>query len=234
LILDNVFNLLGECYPFIGYITNDDAFPHPLSDSEEKDLFKIFKLGDVNAKDELITRNLRLVVHILKKFNLQENSDDFISIGSIGLIKAIESFDFTKGNRLASYAARCIENEILMYLRSIKKTKSEVYLEEPIGIDKDGNHVNLLDVLGTDINSVYEEVEHKISAKRALQFIETTLTDREKIIIKLRYGLVGEVKTQVEVAESLGISRSYVSRIEKKILKKLRNEMNTTKFFNRH
>jgi RNA polymerase sporulation-specific sigma factor len=234
LLLDKVFNSLGDHYSFIGYITNDNALPHPLSESEEKDLFKIFKLGDVTAKNELITRNLRLVVHILKKFNLQENSDDFISIGSIGLIKAIESFDFTKGNRLASYAARCIENEILMHLRAIRRTKNEVYLEEPIGVDKDGNHVNLLDVLGTDTNCVYDEVEHRISAKRALQSIESTLTDREKIIIKLRYGLMGDVKTQFEIAESLGISRSYVSRIEKKILNKLRKEMSTVKYDNRH
>jgi RNA polymerase sporulation-specific sigma factor len=232
LLLDVIYNLIGEHYSFVGYITNDNAFPHPLSENEEKDLFEKFKLGDGVAKTELIMRNLRLVVHILKKFSLKENQDDIISIGSIGLIKAIESFDFTKGNRLASYAARCIENEILMYIRSTRRTKCEVYLEEPIGVDKNGNQVDLLDVLGTDINLVHDEVESKIFAIRVSELIESILTDREKIIIKFRYGLNGDPKTQYEIADLLGISRSYVSRIEKKVLKKLRKEMNTVRFNN--
>jgi RNA polymerase sporulation-specific sigma factor len=137
LALGILFNILGECYFLVGYIVNGNVFQHPLTEGEERDLFEKFHLGDETAKTELISRNLRLIVHILKKFSLQENLDDLISIGTVGLIKAVENFDYTKGSRLSSYAARCIENEVLMYLRSVRKNKTEVYLEDPIGIDSD-------------------------------------------------------------------------------------------------
>jgi RNA polymerase sporulation-specific sigma factor len=143
-IFDIVFNLLDEFFFLVGYITNGNSFPHPLTEEEEKNLFAKYKVGNDGAKNELITRNLRLVAHIIKKFNPQSrDADDLISIGTVGLIKAIESFDYNKGNRLATYAARCIENEILMYVRSNKKIKSEVYLQDPIGVDREGNEIRL-------------------------------------------------------------------------------------------
>jgi RNA polymerase sporulation-specific sigma factor len=168
-----------------------------------------------------------LVAHIIKKFNPQtRDADDLISIGTVGLIKAIESFDYNKGNRLATYAAKCIENEILMYVRSSKKTKLEVYLQEPIGVDKEGNEICLIDVLGTESDGILDEVESKISVTRLYSLIDMVLEGKEKLIIQLRYGLKGEPQTQREIAKFLGISRSYVSRIEKKALRKLAKEMN--------
>lgn len=229
MILEIIVSLLGNHYFLVGYITNGNSFPHPLSEREEKNLFEKYKLGDETAKAELISRNLRLVVHIIKKFNIQGDSDDFISIGAVGLIKAIESFDYNKGNRLATYAARCIENEILMYIRSSRRIKSEVSLEDPIGIDKEGNAISLFDVLGTDINSVHDEVENKISIDKIYSLMDEILDDREILIINLRYGLNGEPHTQIELSKLLGISRSYVSRIESKVLKKLKKGMNITK-----
>jgi RNA polymerase sporulation-specific sigma factor len=230
LILNVLFNLLGDFYFLVGYINNGNSFPHPLSESEEKSLFEKYRLGDESARVELISRNLRLIVHVIKKFNIQGNSEDLISIGSVGLIKAIENFDYLKGNKLASYASKCIENEILMYIRSNRKVKAEIYLEDPIGVDKDGNAINLLDVLGTDVNSVHDEVESKITTNIIYELIELILDNREKLIIKLRYGLEGEPKTQADIAKLLKISRSYVSRIESKALKKLQNKMSSTKF----
>lgn len=226
MIFDIILGVLDEIFLLVGYITNGNSFPHPLTEDEERSLFYRYKLGDETAKNELITRNLRLVAHIIKKFNPQsKDADDLISIGTVGLIKAIESFDYNKGNRLATYAARCIENEILMYVRSNKKTKSEVYLQDPIGVDREGNEICLMDVLGTESDSVLDEVENKISIKKLYVLIEKMLEGKEKLIIQLRYGLTGEPKTQREIAKLLGISRSYVSRIEKKALKKLAKEM---------
>jgi RNA polymerase sporulation-specific sigma factor len=226
LILDTLFNLLDGVVLLAGYVTNGSSFPQPLNEEEERNLFYAYKSGDEKAKNELITRNLRLVAHIIKKFNPQtRDSDDLISIGTVGLIKAIESFDYRKGNRLATYAARCIENEILMFVRSSKKCKSEVYLQDPIGVDKEGNEIALIDVLGTDSDAVLDEVENKISISKLYGLIDKMLEGKEKLIIQLRYGLTGAPQTQREIAKSLGISRSYVSRIEKKALKKLAKEM---------
>jgi RNA polymerase sporulation-specific sigma factor len=225
-ILGFIRNFLDEVFLHVGYIASGNSFPHPLTEEEERNLFGKYKYGDDTAKNELITRNLRLVAHIIKKFNPQsKDADDLISIGTVGLIKAIESFDYNKGNRLATYAARCIENEILMYVRSNKKTKSEVYLQDPIGVDREGNEICLMDVLGTESDSVLDEVENKISIKKLHSVIEKVLEGKEKLIIELRYGLTGDPKTQREIAKSLGISRSYVSRIEKKALKRLAKEM---------
>ncbi|WP_048571151.1 RNA polymerase sporulation sigma factor SigK [Clostridium cylindrosporum] len=219
-------NFFQNVFVLVGYVSNGNSFPTPLNEKEEKELFIKYKEGDSLAKGELITRNLRLVAHIIKKFSPQiRDADDLISIGTVGLIKAIESFDYKKGNRLATYAARCIENEILMSVRSSKKTKSEVYLQDPIGVDKEGNEICLIDVLGTDGDVVLEEVEYKISVRKLYDMIESVLEGKEKEIIKLRYGLSSEPKTQREIAENLGISRSYVSRIEKKALKKLAKEL---------
>lgn len=227
MLLDLIFNFADTLFFLVGYITNGNSFPHPLTDEEERALFARFKSGDEKAKNELITRNLRLVAHIIKKFNPQtRDADDLISIGTVGLIKAIESFDYNKGNRLATYAAKCIENEILMYVRSSKKTKLEVYLQEPIGVDKEGNEICLIDVLGTESDGILDEVESKISVTRLYNLIDRVLEGKEKLIIQLRYGLKGEPQTQREIAKFLGISRSYVSRIEKKALRKLAKEMN--------
>lgn len=182
------------------------------------------KAGDKTARDVLIVRNLRLVAHIVKKYNTQEReTDDLISIGTIGLIKSIDTFDAEKGIRLATYASRCIDNELLMMLRSGKKRSKEVYLYEPIGSDKEGNEINLLDVIESTDEDIVDVFELKENVKKLYDFINFSLTDREKEIILLRYGLHGTKEiTQREIADQLGISRSYVSRIEKKALKKLR------------
>ena len=200
------------------------SFPIPLSTKEEQQYILLCKNGDLNARKILIERNLRLVAHIVKKYNSNEREvDDLISIGTIGLIKAIDTFDADKGIRLATYASRCIDNELLMMLRSGKKQSRDVYLYEPIGSDKEGNEINLLDVIESVDEDVVENMELSENIKRLYQFLDLVLTRREKDIIVLRYGLDGKNEvTQREIAETLGISRSYVSRIEKKALKKLK------------
>lgn len=183
------------------------------------------KAGDKTARDVLIVRNLRLVAHIVKKYNSQDReTDDLISIGTIGLIKSIDTFDAEKGIRLATYASRCIDNELLMMLRSGKKQSKEVYLYEPIGSDKEGNEINLLDVIESTEEDALDVFELRENVKHLYDFIENCLNERERQIILLRYGLHGGREiTQREIADRLNISRSYVSRIEKKALKKLRS-----------
>lgn len=197
----------------VGYIQSSNLFPEPLSPEEEKDCLERLKNGDSEARNILIERNLRLVAHVSKKYiTTNIDQDDLISIGTIGLIKGINSFDPTKNIRLATYAARCIENEILMFLRTSKKTKSEVYLNEPIGKDKDDNEVTLLEVLETDEKSIEEEIDLKIKVKKLYEKMKEILKDREKNILELRFGLGGtKPKTQNEIATMMGISRSYVS-----------------------
>ncbi len=182
--------------------------------------------GNRVARDILIERNLRLVAHIVKKYNTQDReTDDLISIGTIGLIKSIDTFDTEKGIRLATYASRCIDNELLMMLRSGKKQSREVYLYEPIGSDKEGNEINLLDIIESMDEDIVDVMELKSNVKKLYSFVDSALTDREKEIIEMRYGLNGHKEiTQREIADKLGISRSYVSRIEKKALKKLRDQ----------
>jgi RNA polymerase sporulation-specific sigma factor len=211
---------------FTGYITNSQSFPHPLSVEEEKKYLELFSQGDEEARNILIERNLRLVAHIAKKYNTGNiDNDDMISIGTIGLIKAITSFDPNKGIRLATYAARCIENEILMYLRATRKFQNEVSLHEPIGTDKEGNEISLMDIIGSE-DSVDDKVALKFQVKKLYRKIAEVLMGREKTIIELRYGLSnGSNKTQREIAKMLGISRSYVSRIEKKAITKLNKEL---------
>lgn len=212
--------------PFVilcGYMINSNSFPRPLSREEEEKYLMLYSQGDDSARTILIERNLRLVAHIVKKYNSTgKDTDDLISIGTIGLIKAISTYNVDKGTRLATYAARCIENEILMTIRSSKKTKVELSLHEPIGMDKEGNEINLLDILGTDVDGIIDEVHLKLQVKNLYKAINQVLKDREKTIIELRYGLVdGSCKTQREIANMLGISRSYVSRIETRALGKL-------------
>lgn len=202
------------------------SFPIPLSTKEEQLYIRLCKDGDINAREILIERNLRLVAHIVKKYNTNEREiDDLISIGTIGLIKAIDTFDAEKGIRLATYASRCIENELLMMLRNGKKQSKDVYLYEPIGADKEGNEINLLDIIESVDEDVVEKMEFSENVKKLYKFLDDTLSKREKQIIILRYGLYTDKEvTQREIADMLGISRSYVSRIEKKALRKLRTQ----------
>ena len=210
----------------LGYISSNNLFPEPLSSEEESKYLEQMKDGDEDARNILIERNLRLVAHICKKYSTAKvEQEDLISIGTIGLIKGINSFETSKGVRLATYVARCIDNEILMYLRSTKKLNAEVYLEDPIGKDKDDNTVTLQEVLENDERSIEEEVDLKFKIKKMYQKIKEVLKGREKSIIELRFGLNGtKPKTQHEIAEMMGISRSYVSRIETKAIGKLAKE----------
>lgn len=227
-LFTSVLSLLDDALLLVSYVTNNNSFPKPLSEEEEKKCIALFKGGNEEARNILVERNLRLVAHIVKKYNYTgKEVDDLISVGTIGLIKAITTFDNDKGTRLATYAARCIENEILMVIRSTKKSKSEIFLQDPIGVDKEGNEISLMDVLGTDNDTVVEEVENKIQTKKLYSKMASILKGREKMILELRYGLIsGKSKTQREIAQMLGISRSYVSRIEKRALKKLGKELN--------
>lgn len=208
----------------ISFISGSNSFPKPLSAKEEQMYIERMEKGDLEARNILIEHNLRLVAHIAKKYSGSiRDSEDLISLGTIGLIKGISSFDSSKGTRLATYAARCIENEILMLMRSNKKSQGDVSLNDPIGTDKEGNQILLMDIIGTDEEDVIKEIDSKIQTKRLYENIETLLDDREREIIRLRYGLAsGNEMTQREIAKLLGISRSYVSRIEKKAVAKLK------------
>ncbi len=207
----------------VSYVSSSTSFPQPLTAEEEAMYLKKYEEGDEEARNILVERNLRLVAHIVKKYsNIGRDMDDLISIGTIGLIKGITTFDKCKGTRLATYAARCIENEILMTIRSTKKIKTEVSLQDPIGVDKEGNEISLIDILGTDPDEVLNQVELKMQIKKLYSKIANVLKEREKTVIELRYGIYnGGTKTQREIAKMLGISRSYVSRIEKRAIKKL-------------
>lgn len=220
------FEFLKSAVFLLGYISSNNLFPEPLSPEEESRYLEQMKSGDEEARNILIERNLRLVAHICKKYSTAKaEQEDLISIGTIGLIKGINSFEASKGVRLATYVARCIDNEILMYLRSTKKLNAEVYLEDPIGKDKDDNTVTLQEVLENDERSIEEEVDLKFKIKKMYQKIKEVLKGREKSIIELRFGLNGaKPKTQHEIAEMMGISRSYVSRIETKAIGKLAKE----------
>lgn len=201
------------------------TFLSPLTPSEEKYYIQKYTEGDLQAKHILIERNLRLVAHVAKKYqNLDDDPEDLISIGTIGLIKAVVTFDSDKGNRLAAYASRCIENEILMYLRSRKKSSKEISLYEPIGTDREGNEIQLYDIIESNEPDVSDRVQLKEDILNLYQKVEDKLSHREKLILKMRYGLYnGEKYTQREIAQQLGISRSYVSRIEKSAIEKLRD-----------
>ena len=200
------------------------AFPNPLTPSEEQYYIQKYTEGDLGAKHILIERNLRLVAHIVRKYqNLGEEPGDLISIGTIGLIKAVITFDPQKGNRLAAYASRCVENEVLMYLRGKKKSGKEVSLYEPIGTDREGNEIKLYDVIETEEPDITEKIYLKENIQKLYEKVENELSPREKLVLKLRYGLYnGEEYTQREIAAQLGISRSYVSRIEKSAVEKLK------------
>ena len=215
---------------FTGAITGN-SFPKPLSVEEEKQAIELLKLGDKSAKDKLITHNMRLVAHMVKKYSGSAETDDLISVGSIGLIKAVNTYEPQKG-ALATFAARCIENEILMLLRSNKKHKNDVYLSDTVGADKDGNELNLLDLLYEKDDVVLEKVDKGIEQEKFLKFIKKVLSKREFTVLTLRYGLNGGKNyAQREVAVLLKISRSYVSRIETKAIEKLKDALNKEHFY---
>ena len=200
------------------------SFPTPLTEKEEQYYVQRLEQNDPTARDILIERNLRLVAHVVKKYvGPNYNQDDLISIGTIGLIKAVVTFNPDKGNRLAAYASRCVENEILMYLRSKKKAGKEVSLYEPIGTDREGNEIRLYDIIETEEDDIPDKIHLKENIQILYEKVENELSSREKLVLKMRYGLYnGEEYTQREIARQLGISRSYVSRIEKSAVEKLR------------
>lgn len=218
---------LGSGLFVLGYISNNSLFPESLSQEDERMYVEKMREGDQDAKNILIEHNLRLVAHVCKKYNnTNVDQDDLISIGSIGLIKGINSYNPEKSIKLSTYISKCIDNEILMYLRSNKKTNSEVYLEDPIGKDKDDNTVRLGEVLENNDKPIEEEVDLKMKINKLYEKIKKVLKNRERTIIELRFGLNGkEPKTQKEIAKDMGISRSYVSRIETKAIGKLAREI---------
>jgi RNA polymerase sporulation-specific sigma factor len=216
--------IVKELLFLVSYVKNN-AFPQPLSAEEEEKYLRLMAQGDQEARNILIEHNLRLVAHIVKKFeNTGEDTEDLISIGTIGLIKAIESYSQGKGTKLATYAARCIENEILMHLRSLKKTKKDVSLHDPIGQDKEGNEISLIDVLKSESEDILDTIQLNMELEKIKKYIDI-LDEREKEVIISRFGLdLQKEKTQREIAKELGISRSYVSRIEKRALMKMFHE----------
>ena len=212
-----------------GYISGSNLFPEPLTNEEEKIYLEQMKNGNDEARNVLIERNLRLVAHVVKKYsNTKVDQDDLISIGTIGLIKGINTFNVDKGSKLSTYVSRCIDNEILMYLRKNKKTKTEVSIDASLSYDSEGNELHLEDVLGTEDDIVTKSIEDEDDKKIMIEEIKR-LNKRDRDILILRYGLFGvEEKTQKEVADMLGISQSYISRIEKKVIKRLKNVVNCT------
>ncbi len=210
----------------VHYVGSSETLPPPLTSDEESSLIQQLELGDVSVKSVLIERNLRLVVYIARKFeNTGVGIEDLVSIGTIGLIKAVNTFDPNKRIKLATYASRCIENEILMHLRRNNKTKSEVSFDEPLNIDWDGNELLLSDVLGTENDVIYKYIEEEVD-KKLLYMALQKLTGRERRIMELRFGLNNcEERTQKEVADLLGISQSYISRLEKRIIRRLKKEI---------
>lgn len=217
--------LISGLLYFVLHINNGSSFPPPLSAAEEKKYLQAFANGDTQAKKELIEHNLRLVVHIIKKYySTSTEQEDLISIGTIGLIKAINTFDVEKGTRLATYAARCIENEILMHFRNQKKKSQDISMSEPIDIDGEGNPLTLMDIICTD-DTIIDDLDKKIKSEKLHRFLSEIEDPREKLILTLRYGLFGHrTYTQREVAILLNISRSYVSRLEKKALQRLKKK----------
>ena len=226
MVFESFLAFLSKVFCFSAYIKNNGSFPKPLSPEDEKKYLELCREGDREAREILIRHNLRLVAHIVKKYSGAGEADDLISVGSIGLIKGIQTFEYGRGSQLATYAARCIENELLMYIRANKMHRNDVSLSESVGSDKDGNDITLIDVLSVPADSVLEEAENKILMEK-IRACVAELPDRERTIITMRYGLGGGIAyTQLEVAKKLKISRSYVSRIEKKVLAKISAKLN--------
>lgn len=226
-MLNMIIDIISKGFLFFAlHIKSPGSFPPALSAKEEKEYFRRFKEGDLQAKNIITEHNLRLVAHIIKKYYSNSNEqDDLISIGTIGLIKAVNTFDDTKGIKFATYASKCIENEVLMYFRSQKKNSQDISINEPIDSDSDGNPLTLMDILSVE-DTIADEIDDRIMIRKLYNFIEQMSDEREKTIIILRYGLYGKTAlTQKQIAAKLGISRSYVSRIEKKAIDYLRKKM---------
>ena len=221
--------LLRNLFFFALHVENSSVFPKPLSKKEELECFEAMFCGDSKARSRLIEHNLRLVAHIVKKYAFSaDEQDELISVGTVGLIKAVSTFDYTKGSKFATYASRCIENEILMQFRAAKKSAGDVYINEPVETDKDGNTLTLMDLIDDGVD-IHEQVDILIRSRQLYRFIQTCLDKRELEIITYRYGLYGSSPhTQNETAKKLGISRSYVSRIEKKAIGKLKKQFDCT------
>lgn len=231
MFLDFIWTLIGKIVFFTGSIGTKNTFPKPLSKEEEEKYLALVAQGDKEAKDILVKHNMRLVAHIVKKYAGAAETDDLISVGSIGLIKAIGTYKQGKGSTLATYTARCIENEILMLIRSNKKHKNTVSLSDSVGTDKDGNELTLMDLLFEKEDTVFQSVESSIQREKLLEQIKTILSEREYTIICLRYALKGGIPLpQREVANVLKISRSYISRIEKHAIEKLRLKLKMEDF----
>lgn len=224
-MLAQLLDLLSHVFYLFLHVTGNGTFPRALSAAQEKKCLEEMAQGSQSARQKLIEHNLRLVAHIIKKYYANQNDqEDLISIGTIGLIKAIDTFDAEKGIRLSSYASRCIENEILMFFRSGKKSAQDVSLNEPIDTDKDGNALTILDTMAVD-DTIVENIDIKMKSEKLYGYLQSALTQREREVVCRRYGLCGfRPQPQREVAKRLGISRSYISRIEKKALEKLRRE----------
>ncbi len=221
-----LFLLISGFLYFALHISSGSSFPRPLSPKEEQECIEGVKKGDLECRNKLIEHNLRLVAHVIKKYySNQKDQDDLISIGTIGLIKAVSTFDYEKGSKFATYAARCIENEILMYFRNKKKSAQDVYISDPIDTDKNGNALTLMDIVA-DEECIYETIELRLQCERLRRLVDEKLCGRERDIIIMRYGLGGKKPlAQREVAGKLGISRSYVSRIEKKAIGTLKKNL---------
>ena len=219
-----LFSLFADFFYFMLGISSSQSFPPPLSSEKETECFLLMEKGNEKAREELIVHNLRLVSHIVRKYYASNpNQEDLVSIGTIGLIKAVDSFNAQNGARFATYAAKCIQNEILMHFRSKKKLASEISINETIDVDRDGNPLTYIDVIGCD-ECISDEIDRKIQIERALKYVNSILTERERRVIVLRYGLYGHTPlTQKQTAVKMGISRSYISRIEKSALTKLQN-----------
>lgn len=223
MLLEGFFSIVSNILLFTSKIDSNNSFPQPLTPQKEKEYLAKYKAGDMEARDILIKHNLRLVAFIAKKYTNYPDQDELISIGSLGLIKAIASYEEKKGTALATYASRCIENEILMTLRSYKKTASNVSIYESVGTDKNGNDMTLIDLLKVDEEEAFKKADRDILRETIEKLVKENLTARETTVIVARYGLKdGEPHSQQEIAEKLGISRSYISRIEKKALEKIR------------
>lgn len=231
MLFQGLLGFFNKVFFFTSYVRNNGSFPKPLTKEEEERAIALAQSGDEEAIETLIRHNLRLVAHIVKKYATQGEVDDLISIGSIGLIKGIKTFRYGKGSVLATYAARCIENEILMHLRASKKLKNNVSMSESVGKDLSGNELLIEDLLYSEDDDVFKKVDEDVTREKLDKLLRENLTKREYAIITMRFGLNGkDGKTQKETAEILGISRSYVSRIEKKALLKMRDRLSKDKF----
>jgi len=233
MIVESFLAFLSRIFSFASFVGNKGSFPEPLGPDEERRLLLLSKEGDMASRDILITHNLRLVAHVVKKFSNAGEADDLISIGTIGLIKGIETFEFGHKCGLATYCGRCIQNEILMHIRCNKKNKCTTSLFESVGMDKDGNEIALIDVLAAKQESVEGTVEIKILYEAIVEVIERILSKRDKEIIKKRYGIGMDAMTQLQIAKQLDISRSYVSRIEKRAISKVSKEIRNRPLYNK-